>query len=107
MQYCLSFARVSPSARYYGERYFQWKLPCEASELVHFRHRIGQDGVEKILKMMVALHAEKVKQADELEADTTVQEANVKFRNDTRLHADCIEKLWRLGESESVSWRRS
>ena len=32
-----------------GERYFQWKLPCESSELVHFPNRIGQDGVEKIL----------------------------------------------------------
>ena len=104
---CEAWAR-DPYMQYFcGERYFQWKFPCEPSELVHFRHRIGQDGVEKILKMTVALHAEKVEQEDELVADTTVQEANVKFPTDTRLHVDCIEKLWRLGESESVSWRRS
>jgi IS5 family transposase len=104
---CEAWAR-DPYMQYFcGERYFQWKLPCEPSELVHFRHRIGQDGVEKILKMTVALHVEKVEQEDELVADTTVQEANVKFPTDTRLHVDCIEKLWRLGESESVSWRRS
>ena len=42
-------------------------------------HWSGQDGVEKILKMTVALHVEKVKQEDELVADTTVQEAKVNF----------------------------
>jgi IS5 family transposase len=90
-----------------GERYFQWKLPCEPSELVHFRNRIGQDGVEKILKMTVELHSEKVFKEEELVADTTVQEANVKFPTDTRLHVDCIKKLWRMGEAEAVCWRRS
>lgn len=90
-----------------GERYFQWKLLCEPSELVHFRHRIGQEGVEKILKITVELHLEKVAKEGELVADTTVQEANVKFPTDTRLHVDCIKKLWRMGEVESVSWRRS
>ena len=90
-----------------GERYFQWKLPCEPSELVHFRNRIGQVGVEKILKMTVELHAGKVEKEEELVADTTVQEANVKFPADTRLYVDCIEKLWRMGEAEAISWRRS
>ena len=85
-----------------GELYFQWKLPCEPSELVHFRKRIGQDGVEKILKMTVELHADKVEKEDELVADTTVQEANVQFPTDTRLHVDCIEKLWRMGENEGI-----
>ena len=90
-----------------GERYFQWKLPCEPSELVHFRNRIGQQGVEKILKITVELHADKVEKEGELVADTTVQEANVKFPTDTRLHVDCIEKLWRMGQAEGISWRRS
>ncbi|MGJ8651957.1 MAG: IS5 family transposase [Opitutaceae bacterium] len=98
----------NPYMQYFcGERYFQWKLPCEPSELVHFRNRIGQEGVEKILKMTVELHADKVAKEEELVADTTVQEANVKFPTDTRLYVDCIEKLWRMGELESVKWRRS
>ena len=97
-----------PYMQYFcGERYFQWKFPCEPSELVHFRKRIGQDGIGKILKMTVELHREKVAKEDELVADTTVQEANVKFPTDTRLHIDCIEELWRLGEKENVTWRRS
>lgn len=104
---CEAWAR-DPYMQYFcGERYFQWKLPCEPSELVHFRNRIGQEGVEKILKMTVELHADKVVKEEELVADTTVQEANVKFPTDTRLYVDCIEKLWRMGESAAVSWRRS
>jgi len=84
-----------------GEIYFQWKLPCEPSELVHFRNRIGQLGVEKILKMTIDLHREKVVQEEELVADTTVQEANVKFPTDTSLHVDCIEKLWAMGKKRT------
>ena len=33
--------------------------------------------MEKILKISVDLHADKVQQEDELVADTTVQEANI------------------------------
>lgn len=72
---CEAWAR-DPYMQYFcGERYFQWKLRCDPSELVHFRNRIGQEGVEKILKMTVELHADKVIKEDELVADTTVQEA--------------------------------
>lgn len=31
-----------------GEEQFQWAGPCEPSELVHFRHRIGEAGAERI-----------------------------------------------------------
>ena len=104
---CQAWQR-DPYMQYFcGERYFQWKLPCEPSELVHFRNRIGQQGVEKILKMTVELHADKVEKEDELVADTSVQEANVKFPTDTRLHVDCIKKLWSMGQAEAVCWRRS
>lgn len=104
---CEAWTRDAYMQYFCGERYFQWKLPCEPSELVHFRNRIGQEGVEKILKMTVELHSKKVEHEDELVADTTVQEANVQFPTDTRLHVDCIEKLWRMGENEEIKWRRS
>ena len=32
-----------------GEVYFQYKLPFDPSDFVHFRHRIGSKGMEKIL----------------------------------------------------------
>lgn len=104
---CEAWAR-DPYMQYFcGEQFFQWKLPCEPSELVHFRKRIGQAGVERILKITVQLHADKVSKEEELVADTTVQEANVQFPTDTRLHVDCIEKLWRMGQNEGIQWRRS
>ena len=65
------------------------------------------DGVEKILRMTVELHSEKVAREEELVADTTVQEANIQFPTDTRLHVDCIEKLWRMGKNEGLRWRRN
>ena len=96
-----------PYMQYFcGEQYFQWKLPCEPSELVHFRNRIGEDGVEKILKMTICLHREKIEKEDELVLDTTVQEANVRYPTDTRLYVDCIEKLWRMGDKENLKWTR-
>ena len=69
---CEAWAQNSYMQYFCGERYFQWKLPCEPSELVHFRNRIGQEGVEKIRKMTVELHSKKVEREDELVADTTV-----------------------------------
>ena len=32
-----------------GEAFLQWKLPCHPTDLVLFRRRIGEKGVEKIL----------------------------------------------------------
>ena len=31
-----------------GEAHFQWIQPCDPSDLVHFRKRIGEKGIEKI-----------------------------------------------------------
>jgi transposase, IS5 family len=41
-----------------GETTFQWGQPCAASDLVHFRHRLGEDGIAKLFALSVALHAE-------------------------------------------------
>jgi IS5 family transposase len=41
-----------------GMQYFQWQFPCAPSELVHFRKRIGESGVEKIFQASVLLHGE-------------------------------------------------
>ena len=39
-----------------GEQKFQPRVPCEASELVHFRHRIGKEGVELILRESIRIN---------------------------------------------------
>ena len=33
-----------------GKQVQQWGQPCAASDLVHFRHRLGESGVEKVFK---------------------------------------------------------
>lgn len=38
-----------------GEIYFQYNLPFDPSDFVHFRHRIGEDGMEKIFKQSIDL----------------------------------------------------
>ena len=38
-----------------GEKVFTTKPPCEASELVHFRHRIGEEGMELILQESIRI----------------------------------------------------
>jgi IS5 family transposase len=38
-----------------GEATFQWGQPCAASDLVHFRHRLGEDGIAKLFALSVAL----------------------------------------------------
>jgi hypothetical protein len=41
----------NPYEQYFtGEIFFSWQPPCDASDLVHFRHRIGQEGVQKIFE---------------------------------------------------------
>ena len=47
---------ANPYFQYFcGEVIFRWQFPCDPSDLVHFRHRIGQSGMEKILAMSVLL----------------------------------------------------
>ena len=97
----------NPYYQYFcGEDHFQWRLPCDPSELVRFRQRIGVSGVQRLLELSLSLHRGQVESENELVADTTVQESAIAFPTDTRLHVDCIEALWRMGDAAGVSWRR-
>lgn len=43
-----------------GVNEFQWSLPCDPSDLVYFRKRIGKEGFEKLLAVSVGIHGEKI-----------------------------------------------
>jgi IS5 family transposase len=59
--------RQNPYFQYFcRERFFQWGFPCDPSELVHSRKRIGEEGVEKIFTVSVELHRDKIEKEDEL-----------------------------------------
>lgn len=100
--------RESPYAQYFcGEVHFQWGLPCEPSELVHFRKRIGERGVKRLFMASLQLHKDKIEAEDELVVDTTVQEANVTYPTETKLREQVIKRLWRMGKKEGIEWERS
>jgi transposase, IS5 family len=56
-----------------GETSFVCSSPCDASELVHFRHRIGEKGIELIMKESIRVNG-KDGDDDHVSIDTTVQE---------------------------------
>ena len=59
-----------------GALTFERRLPCHATELVHFRKRIGKEGVGQIFEMSVNLHG-RLAEATEVNIDITVQEKNM------------------------------
>ena len=89
-----------------GMEHFQWNLPCTPSELVHFRKRIGEDGMEKIFQASVGLFGKEALE-DDVVVDTTVQEKNITFPTDTKLRMQVIKRCWKLAEEETLCLRRS
>jgi len=89
-----------------GEREMQWGLPCDASELTHFRKRIGTAGAEKILAATIKLHGERAKEK-EVVVDTTVQEKNITFPTDTKLAAKIVRGGVKMAGRHGVKLRQS
>ncbi|WP_219724979.1 transposase, partial [Fischerella thermalis] len=57
----------NPYYQYFtGGIYFSWQAPCAASDLVHFRHRIGEEGIKLIFEQSVELHKEAVEESKEV-----------------------------------------
>ena len=73
-----SFAEVS----------FLPKEPCEASDLVHFRNRIGEQGIEIILAESIRVNTDKDDEDHFGTAfiDSTVQDKNITYPTDAKLH---------------------
>lgn len=55
-----------------------------STDLVHFRKRIGKEGVEKIFQMSICLHGEQALEAA-VNIDTTVHEKNIMYPTDSKL----------------------
>ena len=67
-------------------------MPCNATELVHFRNRIGVAGFELIFKMSVMLHGKKANENTVL-IDTTVQEKTITYSTESKLAIKIINRL--------------
>ena len=72
-----------------GETSFIVGPPCEASELVHFRKRIGEQGVELILKESIRVNGDDAHD-DNVNVDTTVQEKNITFPTEAILNENIL-----------------
>jgi IS5 family transposase len=88
-----------------GEQVFQWKFPCEPSDLVHFRKRLGDKGIQKLFQYSVELHG-KAAEEKVVIADTTVQEKNITFPTDVKLYRKVVEYCWRVADQEGLALRQ-
>ena len=88
-----------------GEQAFASKEPCEASELVHFRNRVGAEGVELILKESIRVNGKDGKE-DKASIDTTVQEKNITYPTDSKLHRKMIKKCIAIADKEKIGLRQ-
>ncbi|MBA1419459.1 MAG: IS5 family transposase [Epsilonproteobacteria bacterium] len=97
----------NPYYQYFcGMREYQPALPCDPTDLVYFRKRIGTEGVEKIFAMSVSLHG-KDAQEKQVIIDTTVQEKNVTYPTDGKLAIKMIHHLHRIAKDEEIQLRRT
>jgi IS5 family transposase len=89
-----------------GEKTYACGVPCEPSDLVHFRNRIGVEGIELIFKESIRING---KDGNEPEAttDTTVQEKNITYPTDNKLHRKIIKKCVALAGQENIELRQS
>ncbi len=89
-----------------GEKSYACGAPCEASELVHFRNRIGEHGIELILKESIRINGKDGRE-QEATTDTTVQEKNITYPTDNKLHRRIIKKCIAMADKEDIELRQS
>jgi IS5 family transposase len=92
-----------------GEVYFQYKLPFDPSDFVHFRKRIGEEGMTRIFKQSIDLFGAEVikREVKEVRIDTTVQEKNITFPTDRKLCEKAIAYCERIAGKEGISLKRT
>jgi len=92
-----------------GEQHFQPNIPCVPTELVMFRQRIGEAGMELILKESIRVNEPPNDGSDNIvvSVDTTVQEKNITYPTDDKLYKKIIGKCLTIAEKESIELRQS
>lgn len=88
---------------------FTPSYPCNASELVHFRKRIGESGMELILAESIRINT-KDDDRDHYDTafiDSTVQEKNVTYPTDAKLHKKMVKKVLSLVRPLNLPLRQS
>ena len=88
---------------------FMPKQPCDASELVHFRNRIGEEGIELILAESIRVNTDHDDEDhfDTAFIDSTVQEKNITYPTDAKLHKKIIKNVLKIVHDKSLPLRQS
>ena len=98
---------MNPYMQYFcGMTHFEHRFPCDPSDFVHFRKRIGVQGIECIFSYSVELHGKEAKEKIVL-SDTTVQENNTTFPTDAKLAKKIIDNCNKLAEEQGIKQRQS
>lgn len=92
-----------------GMQSFTPTAPCASSELVHFRHRIGEEGIEMIFQESIRVNNENDDPDHHNTAfiDTTVQEKNITYPTDSKLHKKIVHKILSLVRELGLPLRQS
>ena len=100
--------KENPYWQYFcGEVNFQHHWPFDPTELIKFRHRMGEKGMERILKVSIDLFERKEVQEKKVLVDTTVQEKNITYPTDPKLQKRIIEKCRDIAKDEGIVLRQS
>lgn len=89
-----------------GEGHFQHSFPCDPSDFVHFRKRIGVKGIESIFALSVKVHGRDAFSKTSL-SDTTVQENNTTFPTDAKLAKKVIDRCNGIAKGERIAQRQT
>ena len=97
----------NPYNQYFcGMNDYHSSLPCDATELVKFRQRIGEEGINVIFGASVALHSEAAEE-ERVIIDTTAHEKNVTYPTDGKLAIKIINTLHKIAKREGIALRRT
>ena len=100
--------KENPYWQYFcGEVNFQHNWPFDPTELIKFRKRMGERGMERILKASIDLFDKKEIREKHVLIDTTVQEKNITFPTDTKLQKKIVEKCRSIARKEGIVLRQS
>lgn len=94
-----------------GERYFQHRVPVDASSMTRWRQRLGEAGAEQMLRATIAAGIEmgsiRPAQLKRINVDTTVQTKAVRYPTDARLYHRCRERLVKVARREGLVIKQS
>ncbi len=103
----------APWQYFCGKRYYECKKCCDATTLVKFRQKIGEEGLNILLAETVRIgKSEKIfksKDLDKIHVDTTVQEKNITYPHDVKhlvkVHGKLLKALLKKKISVKQTYR--